>query len=113
LFQPLLGDLPHEEFWVAYLNRANALIDKERISIGGITGTVIDVKIILKHGIEKLASSLILVHNHPSGNIQPSQNDKTITEKIKKAATPLDIQVIDHLIIGDTSYLSFADEGLL
>ncbi len=113
LFQPLLGDLPHEEFWVAYLNRANAIIDKERISIGGITGTVIDVKIILKHGIEKLASSLILVHNHPSGNTQPSQNDKTITEKIKTAATPLDIQVIDHLIIGDTSYLSFADEGLL
>ncbi|PKP11810.1 MAG: hypothetical protein CVU09_02955 [Bacteroidetes bacterium HGW-Bacteroidetes-4] len=113
LFQPLLGDLPHEEFWVAYLNRANALIDKERISTGGITGTVIDVKIILKHGIEKLASSLILVHNHPSGNIQPSQNDKTITEKIKTAALPLDIQVIDHLIIGDTSYLSFADEGLL
>jgi DNA repair protein RadC len=113
LFQPLLGDLPHEEFWVTYLNRANGIIDKEKISAGGTTGTVIDVKIILKHGIEKLASSIILVHNHPSGNTQPSQNDKQITEKIKKAAQSMDIAVLDHIIIGDTKYLSFADEGFL
>lgn len=113
VFQPMLGDLPHEEFWVAYLNRANALIDKEQISTGGTTGTVIDVKIILKHGIEKLASSIILIHNHPSGNTQPSTNDKNITEKIKNAAEMMDIAVLDHIIIGDTQYLSFADEGIL
>jgi len=113
IFQPLLGDLPHEEFWVLYLNRSNTIIDRERISLGGTTGTVIDVKIIMKHGVEKLANGLILVHNHPSGNTQPSQNDKQITEKIKKAGEIMDITVIDHLIIGDTRYLSFADEGLL
>ncbi len=113
VFQPILGDLPHEEFWAAYLNRANEIIDKEKISIGGTTGTVIDVKIILKHGIEKLASSLILVHNHPSGNTQPSNNDKSITAKIKHAGEFMDIAVLDHLIIGDRKFFSFADEGIL
>lgn len=113
LFQPLLGDLPHEEFWVLYLNRSNGMIKKERISAGGTTGTVIDVKIIMKHALEKLACSLILVHNHPSGNTKPSQNDKNITEKIKTAAQYMDITLLDHVIIGDTKYLSLADEGVL
>ncbi len=113
IFQPILGDLPHEEFWVLYLSRSNQIIDKERVSIGGTTGTVIDVKIILKQGIEKLACGIILIHNHPSGNIQPSVNDKTITFKIKEAGKLADINVLDHIIIGDKKYYSFADEGIL
>lgn len=113
LFQPLLGDLPHEEFWVLYLSRSNQIKDKEKISLGGTSGTVIDVKIILKYAIEKLASGLILVHNHPSGNVQPSDNDLKITEKIKNAGLFMDIATLDHIIIGDTKYYSFADEGIL
>ena len=113
IFQPMLGDLPHEEFWTLYLNRSNTIIDKEKISSGGVAGTVIDNKIILKHALEKLASSIILVHNHPSGNTQPSENDKKITEKIKQAAHFMDINILDHIIIGDTKYLSFTDEGLI
>lgn len=113
LFQPILGDLPYEEFWVLYLNRSNGIIDKEKISLGGTVGTVIDVKIILKHGIEKLSSSVVLIHNHPSGNIQPSENDKSITHKIKEAGKLMDISTLDHVIIGDTNYFSFADEGIL
>jgi len=112
IFQPLLGDLPYEEFWVLYLNRSNSIIEKQRISSGGITGTVIDVKIILKHAIENLASGIVLIHNHPSGNIKPSTNDKNITHKIKEAGKLIDVSVLDHLIIGDTKFLSFADEGL-
>lgn len=113
IFQPLLGDLPNEEFWALYLNRAHTIIDKERISAGGVSGTVIDNKIILKHAIEKLASSIILVHNHPSGNIKPSDNDQKITTKIKQAAQYIDISILDHVIIGDTRYFSFADAGVL
>lgn len=113
VFQPLLGDLPYEEFWVLYLNRSNGIIDKEKISLGGTAGTVIDVKIILKHGIEKLASGIILVHNHPSGNTKPSDNDRAITTKIREAGKLMDIAILDHVIIGDTKYFSFADEGLL
>lgn len=113
VFQPILGDLPYEEFWVLYLNRSNGIIDKEKISLGGTVGTVIDVKIIMKHGVEKLASSIVLVHNHPSGNIQPSESDKKITQKIREAGNIMDISTVDHVIIGDTKYFSFADEGLL
>ena len=102
LFQPMLGDLPHEEFWVLFLSRSNQIKDKEKISLGGTAGTVIDVKIIMKHAIEKLASGLILVHNHPSGNIQPSDNDLKITEKIKKAGELMDIATLDHVIIAET-----------
>jgi DNA repair protein RadC len=113
VFQPLLGDLPHEEFWVAYLNRANAIIDKQRTAIGGVSATVTDIRIIIKPAIEKLASGLVLVHNHPSGNRQPSDHDKQLTRKLKEATTLFDIQLIDHVIIADTQYYSFADEGLL
>lgn len=113
IMQPLLGDLPHEEFWVLYLNRANMLIDKERISSGGTTGTVTDIKIILKHAIEKLACSVILVHNHPSGNKQPSKQDSDMTKKISEACKFIDVVLVDHLIIADTQYLSFADQGML
>jgi len=111
--QPILGDLPHEEFWVLLLNRSNKVITKFKISQGGVSGTVIDVRIILKPAIENLASSIILCHNHPSGNIYPSDADEKITGKISEAAGTMDIKVLDHLIITDENYFSFADEGKL
>ncbi|SFE63235.1 RadC family protein [Sunxiuqinia elliptica] len=112
-FRPLLEDLPHEEFWVLLLNRSNTVIDKFMVSQGGVTGTVIDVRLILKTALEKLACSLILCHNHPSGNIQASEADKKVTQKIKEAAQLMEIAVIDHVIIAHDQYLSFADEALL
>ena len=112
-FSPLLEDLSHEEFWVMLLNRGNKIIDTFMISQGGISGTVIDVRIILKPAIEKLASAIILCHNHPSGTMQASDADKKITRKIKTAAETMDIAVLDHIIIGHNNYLSFADEGML
>ena len=108
-----LSDLTHEEFWVVYLDRANNVIDKVKISQGGITGTVIDIRIILRQAIERLASSIILVHNHPSGNLDPSKNDIEITRKALEASKLLDIKVLDHIIIGGEKYASFADEGLI
>lgn len=113
IFQPMLGDLQHEEFWVMLLNRNNILIDRSMISKGGLSGTVIDVRIILKIAIDKLACSLILCHNHPSGNLIPSEADKEITRKIKEAGKHMDIPVLDHIIIGNESYFSFADEGMI
>jgi DNA repair protein RadC len=113
LFQPALADLPYEEFWILLLNRSNKIIDKFKISQGGISGTVIDVRMILKNAIEKLASAIILCHNHPSGNLQPSDADIKITTKLKDAARIMDMQVLDHLIITDSSFYSFADEGIL
>ena len=113
LMQSELRDLPHEEFWVLFLNRSNKIIDKIKISQGGISSTVIDKKIILKKALELLASSLILCHNHPSGNKKPSQEDKTITQKIQKAANLFEITVLDHIIICNNSYYSFADENIL
>jgi len=113
LFQPLLADLHHEEFWILLLNRSNRIIEKVKISQGGITGTIIDVRIILKHAIEKLSTSIVLCHNHPSGNLNPSESDCMITKKIKEAGCYLDIPVIDHIIVCNSSYYSFADEGRL
>jgi DNA repair protein RadC len=113
LFQPILGDLAHEEFWILLLNRANRVIDNIRISQGGISGTVIDVRIILKHALDRLASAMILCHNHPSGNLKPSEADKKITSKIGVSSRTMDLQLLDHLIIADNSYFSFSDEGLI
>ncbi|QGY43863.1 DNA repair protein RadC [Maribellus comscasis] len=112
-FQPLLGSLNHEEFWILLLDRGNKIIDSFMVSQGGISGTVIDVRLILKSAIEKLASAIILCHNHPSGTMQASEADLKITQKIKDAAKLMDILVLDHLIIGQNSYLSLADEGIL
>lgn len=112
-FQPVLGDLDHEEFWVMLLDRGNKILDSFMISQGGISGTVIDVRIILKTAIEKLASAIILCHNHPSGTMQASEADLKITRKINDAAKLMDISVLDHIIIGQNNYLSFADEGML
>lgn len=112
-FYQLFQDLLHEEFWVMYLNKANKMIARFCISKGGITGTVADIRIIMKQAVEQLACSVILAHNHPSGNLKPSKADVELTEKVKSAALLMDIQLLDHLIIGNDGYMSFADEGLL
>lgn len=113
LFHPLLGDLDHEEFWLLMLNRANKVLGRFKVSQGGLSGTVIDTRIILKKALDNLSSSIIVCHNHPSGNNQPSEADVKITEKLKKAAEMLEIKLLDHIIIADKSYFSFADEGLI
>jgi len=113
LFHPVLGDLDHEEFWLLMLNRANRVIGRFKVSQGGLSGTVIDTRIILKKALDSLASSIIVCHNHPSGNNKPSDADVKITEKLKKAAEMLEIKLLDHVIIADKSYFSFADEGLV
>jgi len=113
LFQPMIGDLSHEEFWVLLMNRSNRVIDNIRISQGGISGTVIDVRLILKNALDRLASSLILCHNHPSGNLKPSDADIRITSKIGESSRTMDIQLLDHIIIADNSYFSFSDEGMI
>ncbi|MGJ5643513.1 RadC family protein [Formosa sp. S-31] len=113
LMQPVLGELPHEEFWILYLNNSNAVIRKEQLSKGGITGTLVDVRLTLKMALEVGATALILIHNHPSGTLKPSTADKQITQKLKTAALSLDIKVLDHVIITEHRYFSFADEAIL
>jgi DNA repair protein RadC len=113
VMQPVLGELPHEEFWILYLNNSNKIIQKNQLSKGGITGTLVDVRLVLKNALETGATALILCHNHPSGTLKPSQADKDITQKLKTAAQSLDIKVLDHLIITEKAYFSFADESML
>ncbi len=108
-----LMDLPHEEFWVLLLNRAHRLIKKKKISEGGVSGTVADPKIIFKLALEELASGVIVVHNHPSGNLSPSQSDIDLTKKLMEAGKVMEIQLLDHLIVAGKKYYSFADEGLI
>lgn len=106
-----LEDLPHEEFWIMLLSRNNKVLDVQMIGRGGVSGTVADVRVILKNAIECLASGIILAHNHPSGNLAPSKADIALTYKVKESAKLMDISVLDHIIITDTSYYSFADNG--
>ncbi len=113
LMQPIIGELPHEEFWILYLNNSNKVIQKNQLSKGGITGTLVDVRLVLKSALEVGATALILCHNHPSGTLFPSQADKDVTLKLKTAAQSLDIKVLDHLIITEKTYFSFADEDVL
>lgn len=113
IFQPMLSDISHEEFWILFLNRSNKVINTMKLSQGGISGTVTDVRIIMKKAIEYLASGIIVCHNHPSGNLNPSESDTKITHKIKEAGALMDIQLLDHLIISDKDFYSFADNGLL
>jgi len=113
IFQPILADLQHEEFWILFLNRSNRVINRMKVSQGGISGTVTDVRMIMKKAIESLASGIIVCHNHPSGNLKPSESDTKITRKIKDAGNLMDIQLLDHLIISEKDYYSFADNGLL
>lgn len=113
LMQPIIGELQHEEFWIIYLNNSNKVIQKNQLSKGGITGTLVDVRLVLKSALELGAVGIILAHNHPSESLKPSEADKQITQKLKKAGESLDIKVLDHLIITEKAYFSFADENLL
>lgn len=111
--QPILGELPHEEFWIIYLNNSHKIIQTSQLSKGGITGTLVDVRLALKTALEVGATSIILTHNHPSGTLKPSEADKKLTQKLKNASESLDIKVLDHLIITEKTYFSFADQSLL
>ena len=111
--KPELTDLGHEEFWLLLLNRANKIIKKQPISQGGVSGTVADPKLIFNHALNHLASSIILVHNHPSGNTKPSEADKRLTRQLFEAGKFLEIAVLDHIIFTDNAYFSFADQNLL
>jgi DNA repair protein RadC len=113
IFQPLLGDKAHEEFWILFLNRANHIIGKNQVSSGGMTGTVVDPKMIFKAALDAKAVSIILCHNHPSGNVKPSQQDTDLTKKILAAGKLLEISVLDHVIVSQGAYYSFADEGMM
>lgn len=113
IMKPSMADLPHEEFWLLILNRAHHVIKKELISRGGVAGTVVDSKIIFKTAVEHYASSIIICHNHPSGNLKPSEADVKITKNIKEAGKIMEIPLLDHLIITDSGFYSFGDEGML
>ncbi|HAV55350.1 RadC family protein [Aequorivita vladivostokensis] len=111
--QPIIGELPHEEFWILYLNNSNKIIKSAQLSKGGITGTVVDVRLAFKDALQLGAVGIILAHNHPSGTLKPSQADIQLTKKLKTAGDSLDIKVLDHLIITEKAYFSFADENMM
>jgi DNA repair protein RadC len=111
IMQPIIGELAHEEFWVLFLNNSNKVISKSQLSKGGIAGTVVDARLVFKIALETGATALILCHNHPSGTLVPSEADRQITKKLKLAGESLDVKVLDHLIITETKYYSFVDEG--
>jgi DNA repair protein RadC len=113
LMKPVLSDLAHEEFYTVHMNRANEVISMRQISVGGTSGTIADGKVIFKQALDEKASSLILVHNHPSGQQKPSASDISLTEKLVKFGKFIDLPVLDHLIFCDNGYFSFADDGLI
>jgi len=113
IFQPLLGDLAHEEFWILFLNRANFILGKSQVSKGGMSGTIADPRMIFKAALNHKASSIILCHNHPSGNTKPSEADIRLTKNLAESGKLLEISVLDHLIVTQNGFYSFADEGLL
>ena len=113
IMQPVIGELPHEEFWIIYVNNSNRVLSKSQLSKGGITATLVDVRLIFKNVLEIGATGIVLCHNHPSGALRASDADIKLTKKIKIAAESLDISVLDHLIVGEHGYFSFADEGIL
>jgi DNA repair protein RadC len=112
MMQPIIGELPHEEFWVLYLNNSNKVIQKTQVSRGGLTGTLVDIRLVFKTAIEHHAVAAILCHNHPSGKLQASEPDKQITQKLKTAGATLDVQILDHVIVTEYGYFSFQDEGI-
>ena len=112
IMQPIIGELPHEEFWILFLNNSNKVIYKTQLSKGGITGTVVDIRLVFKMALEQNATSIILTHNHPSGKLQASDADIQITKKLKLAGQQLDIAILDHIIITETGFYSFQDEGI-
>lgn len=111
--KPFMMDLEREEFWIIIMNRSNTILGIHQISQGGVTATVVDPRLIFKYALEQKAVSIIIAHNHPSGNINPSQSDVTLTEKLKKGGALLEIPVLDHIIFTNDGYFSFADEGLI
>lgn len=113
ILQPLLGDLEHEEFWVLYLNNSNKVLAKHQLSKGGVTATLVDVRLLYQKALKLSAVGIIVSHNHPSGKLSPSKSDIELTHKIKEAGVTLDIKLFDHLIITEKMYFSFADEGIL
>jgi DNA repair protein RadC len=113
LIKPYLADLIREEFWVFHLNRASTVVLAEKLSIGGVSGTTVDIRLLFKSALERLTSSIILAHNHPSDQMRPSISDIELTNQVVKAGQLFDIDVVDHLIIGSTTFYSFADEGKL
>ena len=113
ILRPLIGDIEREEYWAIYLNQSNMVIRKERLSAGGLTGTLVDVRLIMKAALLCNATGMIIAHNHPSGNEKPSVEDNRITEQVKKAAETLNIRMIDHVIITSNTYYSYMDNGML
>lgn len=113
VMQPIIGELNREEFWIIYLNNSHKIIHKSQLSTGGITGTVVDVRLVFKKAVELHATAIILCHNHPSGNTKPSESDIQLTKKMKLGGETLDVKVLDHIIVTENAYFSFADEGLL
>jgi len=113
ILHPTIGELEHEEFWILYLNNANNVLLSSLLSKGGLTGTLVDVRIVMRQALELGAVGLVLAHNHPSGTLRPSKEDTKVTQKLKLASAALDIKVLDHLIITQKDYFSFADEGVL
>ncbi|MNK01021.1 hypothetical protein D3C87_188140 [compost metagenome] len=113
IMQPIIGELHHEEFWILYLNNSNKVTYKAQLSKGGITGTIVDVRLVFKMALEQNATGIILVHNHPSGTLQASEPDKQITRQLKAAGHSLSINVLDHVIVTEKDYYSFADSGIL
>jgi len=113
LFRPYFSDLVHEEFYMAFLNRANQVIRVELLSKGGINGTVVDVRIIMNRAVLHKASAVIVAHNHPSENLSPSDQDKALTKRLKETCNLFEMQLIDHVIMGNHRYFSFADEGII
>ena len=111
--QPLIGDLEHEEFWVLFLNNSNKVLAKSQMSKGGLTATIVDIRVLFKQALEMASVAIIICQNHPSGKITPSNADKELTKKIKTAGLTLDIRLLDHLIITEKCYFSFADENQL
>ncbi len=112
LMQPIIGELSHEEFWVLYLNNSNKVLLKSQLGKGGITGTLVDVRLVFKIALEIGATALILCHNHPSGSLLPSDADKQLTKKLKAAGQNMDIHVLDHIIVAENGFYSFNDEGI-
>lgn len=113
LMKPLIGELAHEEFWIVYLNNSNRVLQTTQLSKGGITGTLVDVRLVFKKALALGAVAIILAHNHPSGTLRPSSSDIQLTKKLKRAGESLDIKVLDHLIVTEKAYFSLADESMI
>jgi DNA repair protein RadC len=113
VFYPLLSDLKHEEVWVLLLNRSNKIIKKFQLSKGGLSASVVDVRVLMKESVENLASGIILGHNHPSGKLAASSEDLAVTQKVAQAGELLDVKLLDHIIVAGNRYLSFSDDGIM